>query len=102
MLPATTLRCRKTGARRCRLQQRWTKRNETARFSALRASNQTRHGPLDAPTNAAGDDTAMRDDEHSDVECREMERRHGEEERERERERERETRDERDEKETQI
>jgi hypothetical protein len=57
---------------------------------------------LDAPTNAAGDDTAMRDDEHSDVECREMERRHGEEERERERERERETRDERDEKETQI
>lgn len=78
MLPATTLRCRKTGAQRCRLQQRWTKWNEIARISALRASNQTRLGPLEAPTNAAGDDTAMSDDEHSDVECREMEKRHGE------------------------
>lgn len=85
MLPATTLRCRKTGARRCRLQQRWTKWNEIARISALRASNQTRLGPLEAPTNAAGDDTAMRDDEHSDVECREMERRHGKKSWERER-----------------
>jgi len=58
---------------------------------------------LEAPTNAAGDDTATRDDEHSDVECREMERRqgwHGEL-RERERERERE-RDDKDGKETQI
>jgi hypothetical protein len=58
-----------------------------------------RLGPLEAPTNAAGDDTAMRDDEHSDVECREMERRqgrHGETSTQRESERERE------EKETQI
>jgi hypothetical protein len=53
---------------------------------------------LEAPTNAAGDDTATRDDEHSDVECREMEKTAGMARRaERERER-----DEKDEKETQI
>ncbi len=56
---------------------------------------------MEAPTNAAGDDTATRDDEHSDVECREMERRQGWHGELRERERERE-RDEKDGKETQI